>query len=74
MKLTVDASVVVKWFIAEPLYHEAHIMLAQRIDLHAPDLVLSEFANTVWKKARRKEIPSEEPYLVFARKPLSSLI
>ena len=63
MKFTVDASIVVKWFVAEPLYNEARRLLARRIDLHAPDLVLSEFANTIWKKTRRKEIPDQEPYL-----------
>ena len=42
MKLTVDTSIVVKWFVAEPLSQEARIALARRIDLHAPDLVLSE--------------------------------
>ena len=63
MKLTVDASVVVKWFVAEPLHQVARHLLARRIDLHAPDLVLSEFANTIWKKARAKEIPNHGPYL-----------
>ena len=63
MKFTVDASIVVKWFVAEPLYNEARRLLARRIDLYAPDLVLSEFANTIWKKTRRKEIPDQEPYL-----------
>lgn len=69
MKLTVDASIVVKWFVAESLHHEARCLLSRRIDLHAPDLVLSEFANTIWKKARNKEIQDEKPYL----KELSSL-
>ncbi|MCY3822976.1 MAG: type II toxin-antitoxin system VapC family toxin [Nitrospinae bacterium] len=63
MKLTVDASIVVKWFVAEPLHREARRLLSRRIDLHAPDLVLSEFANTIWKKARAKEIPNHGPYL-----------
>ena len=63
MKLTVDASVVVKWFVAESLHHEARCLLSRRIDLHAPDLVLSEFANTIWKKTRAKEISNQELYL-----------
>lgn len=46
MKLTVDASVVVKWFIPELLASEARALLALRFDLHAPDLLLAEFANT----------------------------
>jgi len=63
LKLTVDASIVVKWFVAEPWHDEARCLLSRRVDLYAPDLVLSEFANTIWKKARAKEIPNQEPYL-----------
>ena len=60
MKLTVDASIVVKWFVAEALSKEARLLLAHRLDLHAPDLLLAEFANTIWKKARRSEIPDPQ--------------
>ena len=42
---------------------EARLMLAPRIHLHAPELLLGEFANTIWKKARRKEITDAQPYL-----------
>ena len=63
MRVTVDASVVVKWFVAEPMCDEARLLLARRIQLHAPDLVLVEFANTIWKKARRKELPDAHPDL-----------
>ncbi len=63
MKLTVDASVVVKWFVQEPFFEEARLLLAHRLTLHAPDMVLAEFANTIWKKARRNEIPDTRPYL-----------
>lgn len=63
MKLTIDASIVIKWFITEPLCDEARLLLARRIQLHAPDLVLSEFANTIWKKVRRNEIQHPPAYL-----------
>ena len=63
MKLSVDASVVVKWFVAEPMGDEARLVLDHRVQLHAPELVLAEFANTIWKKARRKQIPDPGPYL-----------
>lgn len=63
MKLTVDANIVVKWFVSETLSGEARQLLARRIHLHAPDLVLSEYANVIWKKARRNEIPDAELYL-----------
>ena len=63
MRLIVDASIAVKWLIAEPHSHEARQLLAPRIVLHAPDFVLTEVANVIRKKARRKEIPSPQPYV-----------
>ena len=62
MRLTVDASVVVKWFVQEPLSEEARLLLAHRLTLHAPDMLLAEFANTIWKKARRNEISDTRPH------------
>ena len=62
MNLTVDASIAVKWFVAESLYHDARRLLSHRLCLHAPDILLVEFANTIWKKARRGEIEDPQPY------------
>ena len=63
MKLTVDASIVIKWFVAESMSGEARVLLARRIHLQAPDLLLAEFSNAIWKKARRREIADAQPYL-----------
>lgn len=63
MRLTVDASVVVKWFVREPLFEEARLLLAHPVHLCAPDILLAEFANTIWKKVRRREIPDSRPYM-----------
>ena len=62
MNLTVDASIAVKWFVAEPLHDDARRLLSHRLSLHAPDLLLAEFANTIWKKARKGEIDDPQPY------------
>ena len=62
MKLTVDASVVLKWFVTEPLSEQARQLLDGQLDLHAPDILLAEFANIIWKKVRRGEIPDPRPY------------
>lgn len=62
MKLTVDASVVVKWYVSENHSEEARLLLAHRIERHAPDILLAEFANTIWKKARRNEIADTRAY------------
>ena len=63
MKLTVDASVVAKWFVTEPQSKEALQLLAPRIRRHAPDILLVEYANIIWKKAHRREISDPQPYL-----------
>ena len=63
MKLIVDASIAVKWLIAEAHSQEARQLLAPRIVLLAPDFILIEVANVIWKKARRKDIPSPQPYI-----------
>ena len=62
MTLTADASVVIKWFVKEQGFEEARGLLAHRIHLHAPDILLAEFANTIWKKFRRREIADPRPY------------
>ena len=63
MKLIVDASVAVKWLFIEEGTVEARQLLAHRIVLYAPDFILTEAANVIWKKARRKEITHAQPYL-----------
>lgn len=63
MRLTVDASVVVKWFVSEELAETAKLLRAHRLDLHAPDLLLAEFVNVLWKKSRRREILEVTRYL-----------
>ena len=52
MKAVVDASVAIKWFTPE-LHHEmADALLNSAVELHAPELVIPEFGNIVWKKVR----------------------
>jgi len=53
MSLIVDASVAVKWFSEELGSTEAEALLASDEDLLAPDLILAEIGNALWKKARR---------------------
>lgn len=56
MRLVVDASVAVKWLIAEEGSDAAHRLAAGGDDLHAPRLMASEIANALWRKARLGEI------------------
>ena len=63
MKLVVDANIAVKWLFTEAGTAEARQLLAPRIVLHAPDFILTEAANVIWKKARRNEVANAQPYL-----------
>lgn len=54
----VDASVVVKWAVAEEWSREATQLLGR--ELMAPTLLQAECANVLWTKARRREITSSE--------------
>lgn len=60
MRRVVDASVAVKWFVPEIFEHEAGRLLEGGYELHAPDLILPEFSNIVWKKIRRDELTEAE--------------
>lgn len=52
MRLVVDSSVAVKWFVTESGHREAMALLANEAELIAPDLLIYEVANVVWKKVR----------------------
>ena len=56
MRLVVDASVAVKWLVAEEDSDAADRLLARGDDLHSPRLMASEVANALWRKARTGEI------------------
>jgi len=60
----IDASVAIKWIIDEPGTSQA--LQLRRHRLLAPDLLVAEVANVLWKKVRRKELAEEEA-LVAAR-------
>lgn len=54
--LVVDASVAIKWFVAEADSEVADRLLQEEIELHAPLLLMSEFANGLWKDCQKKLI------------------
>lgn len=54
MSFIVDASVAVKWFSEEAQSDLAEALLASMEPLTAPDLVIAETGNALWKKAARK--------------------
>lgn len=63
-KLVIDASVAVKWFVVEPYSVEARQILtayeAGNISLHAPDILIAEFANTIWKKQLFQQLAPDD--------------
>ncbi|MEI9887522.1 MAG: type II toxin-antitoxin system VapC family toxin [Rhizomicrobium sp.] len=66
--LVVDASVAVKWFLLEA-DRAAAIALQQSSDLIAPELIVPEVVNTIWRNIRvGKVVPAFMP-VVTARLP-----
>lgn len=59
MNLIVDASVAIKWFVAEP-YADYADRLQEQPDLYAPDFMLLECSHTLVKKVRRDELLQSE--------------
>jgi len=68
-KLVVDASVVIKWFLPEPLSVEARAILdeyqAGTVSLAAPDLINAEVGNIVWKKQRFQGLGEDDSNAVI---------
>lgn len=74
MSLIVDASVAVKWFLDEERSAAAREL--DRHELRAPDLILAETFNAVWKRWRRAEATTEQvPVIVPAlRRAIAELV
>ena len=66
MRLVVDASVAVKWLVAEEDTEAANRLLQGSHELHAPRLLASEVANALWRKVRLGEIPHGDAGLLAA--------
>ena len=63
MKVTVDASVAVKWFVAEDHRKEARHVLGPGIERYAPDLLPVQCASAICRKASGGEIGRPAPFL-----------
>lgn len=69
----VDASVVVKWFIPEVHSDAAVRLLEGGYSLLAPDLLLPEVGNVLWKKIRRRELSESSALSIFENLKSKSL-
>ena len=59
MRLVIDASVALKWFVAEEGTDAAEAVAA-RHELTAPELVVAEVCNGLWKIERLGRLPPED--------------
>jgi predicted nucleic acid-binding protein len=60
--LVIDASIAVKWVVEEDGTSEA-LALRRKARLIAPDLLIAECANILWKKFQRAELTGDEAQL-----------
>jgi predicted nucleic acid-binding protein len=60
--LVIDASIAVKWVVDEEGTSDA-LALRHKARLIAPDLLVAEYANILWKKVQRAELSSEEAHV-----------
>jgi predicted nucleic acid-binding protein len=67
MTLVIDASVAMKWFVPESLAENAARLLDREHRLAAPDFLLVELSNIIWKKERLGEMRSEDGEATLAR-------
>ena len=58
----IDASIAVKWVVEEHGTPEA-LTLRQKAKLIAPELLVAECANILWKKVKREELLKQEALL-----------
>lgn len=65
MSWVVDASIAVKWVIPEVLSDEADRVRDGDDDLLAPDLLLVEVANALWRKTTARDITPREADAAF---------
>ena len=56
----VDASVAIKWFVAENLFETAEQLLVSETLLCAPDFIAIEVSGVAWKKAIRGDLSHEQ--------------
>ena len=67
MRLVVDASVAIKWFVPEVHSEAALRLLKEERELLVPDLVWGEIGNILWKKRWRNEMTDEDARFVLHR-------
>jgi predicted nucleic acid-binding protein len=71
MTIVVDASVAAKWLFREAQADRARMLLeesrAGRLSLLAPELLLAEVGNALWKRVYRERLRADEVKVHYAR-------
>lgn len=67
--LVVDASVAVKWFLDEPGDREARALVEGSEALIAPELIVAEVLNAIWKRLLAGDADVRQGSLVAAALP-----
>ena len=62
--LVIDASVVLKWYLPEDDREYAERLTSEDFELHAPDLIIAELGNVLWKKCRAGDMDSIQSKLI----------
>src|SRR3569623_1938970 len=60
MRLVIDASVAIKWYVREDHSETALTLINEEIDLHAPQLLIAEIGNVLWAKARSGDLQQDQ--------------
>jgi predicted nucleic acid-binding protein len=68
--LVIDANVGLKWFIEEPRSTAARKILEKGASFIAPDIVIPEICNVVWKKVKNQEITAEQGQAIVTNVPM----
>ena len=68
MTLVVDASIATKWFVEESGREQA-LQVLDLADRQAPDLIVAEVANVIWKKALRGQVTDAQARAICGALP-----
>lgn len=71
MTLVVDASVALKWLVAEDDADMARALRSTPRELEAPRLMLGELCNAAWKLWRRGSLTSDQVSIIARAAPLA---
>lgn len=64
-RFVVDASVAIKWYLPEQYSTDAERLLNGDLQLLAPDLLVSEVGNILWKRVSRSEITIQQAHVIL---------